>query len=232
MWYRRLLYLAALIGALLFQITNENYLGRFLLALCIALPLVSLALSLPGMLKCRLELGAQPASLNRGETGGWSLAVHTRGDFSLARLSLRLRRENLLTGRQEKARLSIPGMAKRLPDTLPAPTEHCGLLELRVDKVKVCDCLGLFSLRLKPPIPARIMCRPIPAQCQPVEVPDGRGVRSSAKNAASRRGPGEDYDLREYRPGDPLRSVHWKLSSKWDELIVRERENAVTPCPC
>ena len=31
---------------------------------------------------------------------------------------------------------------------------------------------------------------------------------------AARRGPGEDYDLREYRPGDPLRSVHWKLSSK------------------
>ena len=35
-------------------------------------------------------------------------------------------------------------------------------------------------------------------------------------------GPGEDYDLRDYRPGDPLRSVHWKLSSKRDELVVRE----------
>uniref|UniRef100_UPI0026078DF8 DUF58 domain-containing protein n=1 Tax=uncultured Flavonifractor sp. TaxID=1193534 RepID=UPI0026078DF8 len=35
-------------------------------------------------------------------------------------------------------------------------------------------------------------------------------------------GPGEDYDLREYRAGDPLRSVHWKLSSKLDELVVRE----------
>lgn len=33
---------------------------------------------------------------------------------------------------------------------------------------------------------------------------------------------GEDYDLRDYRPGDPLRSVHWKLSSKRDELVVRE----------
>ena len=228
MWYRRLLYLAALIGALLFQITNENYLGRFLLALCIALPLVSLALSLPGMLKCRLELIAQPAALNRGETGGWSLAVRAPGDFPLARLSLRLRRENLLTGQQETARLSISEGTKRLPDTLPAPTEHCGLLELRVDKAAVCDYLGLFSLRLKPPVPARIMCCPIPAQCRPVEVPDGKGVRPSAKSA-SRRGPGEDYELREYRPGDPLRSIHWKLTSKWDELIVREREDAVTP---
>ena len=28
-----------------------------------------------------------------------------------------------------------------------------------------------------------------------------------------------------------MRSVHWKLSSKWDELIVRERADTVTPLP-
>ena len=230
MWYRRLIYLAALTGALLFQITNENYLGRFLLALCVVLPLVSLALSLPGMLKCRLELFAQPAALDRGEAGGWVLAVRTPGDLPLARLSLRLRLENLLTGRRETARLALTGVTRRLPEALAAPTEHCGLLELQADKVKVCDYLGLFTLRRKPPVPARIMCRPIPVQCRPVEVPDGKGAHPDPKNT-SRRGPGEDYELREYRPGDPLRSVHWKLSSKWDELIVREREDAVTPLP-
>ena len=230
MWYRRLIYAAVLIGVLLFQITNDNYLGCFLLALCAALPLVSLALSLPGMLKCRLELFAQPAELNRGEAGGWSLAVHTLTDLPLARIALRLRRENLLTGQWKASRLNLTGVARRLPEPLAASTEHCGLLELRADKVKVFDYLGLFARRLQPPVPARIECRPIPVPCQPVEVPDSKGVRPSARNP-SRRGPGEDYDLREYRPGDPLRSVHWKLTSKWDELIVREREDAATPLP-
>ena len=230
MWRRRLIYTAALTGALLFQITNENYFGHFLLVLCIALPLVSLALSLPGMLRCRLELYAEPSALDRGEAGGWSLAVRTPAGLPLARLSLRMRQKNLLTGRCETARLVFNGAAGELPKTLAASTVHCGLLELRAEKVKVYDYLGLFSLRRRPPDPARILCRPIPAQCQPVEVPDGKGVRPDPKNA-SRRGPGEDYDLREYRPGDPLRSVHWKLSSKWDELIVREREDTVTPLP-
>ena len=32
----------------------------------------------------------------------------------------------------------------------------------------------------------------------------------------------EDHDLRSYRPGDPPNSIHWKLSSKTDDLIVRE----------
>ena len=230
MCHRRLIYAAALTGALLFQITNENYLGCFLLALCVALPLISLALSLPGMLKCRLELFARPAALDRGGPGGWSLTARTPGDLPLARLSLRLRLENLLTGGRETSRLVFTGVSRRLPVPLPAPTEHCGLLELQADKIKVCDYLGLFTLPMKPPAPARILCRPIPAQCRPVEVPDGKGTRPSAKNT-SRRGPGEDYELREYRPGDPMRSVHWKLSSKWDELIVRERADAVTPLP-
>ncbi len=34
--------------------------------------------------------------------------------------------------------------------------------------------------------------------------------------------PSEQYEIRDYRPGDPLRSVHWKLSAKVDELLVLE----------
>ena len=32
----------------------------------------------------------------------------------------------------------------------------------------------------------------------------------------------EEHDLRDYRPGDLPNSIHWKLSSKTDKLIVRE----------
>ena len=60
---RRLIYCMALAGALLFQITNENYLAHFLLALMIVLPLLSLALSLPCMAGCRLFLSADPPQL-------------------------------------------------------------------------------------------------------------------------------------------------------------------------
>ena len=66
---RRLIYCMALAGALLFQITNENYLAHFLLALMIVLPLLSLALSLPCMAGCRLFLSADPPQLARGEAG-------------------------------------------------------------------------------------------------------------------------------------------------------------------
>lgn len=230
MLYRRLLYAGALAAALLFQITNDNYLGRFLLALCVALPLLSLALSLPGMLRCRLTLSAAPAAPERGETAAWQLEAGTPGGLPVARLTLRLTEENLLTGQRTPRRLILLGVARPRPVPLPASTGHCGLVELRVERARVCDCLGLVTLSLPKPPPARLLCRPIPAQAKPPRIPDVTGKRASPQNAA-RRGPGEDYDLRDYRPGDPMRSVHWKLSSKWDKLIVRERSEALTPLP-
>lgn len=38
----------------------------------------------------------------------------------------------------------------------------------------------------------------------------------------------EVSDVREYRPGDGLKSVHWKLSSKSEELVVKDYNTGVT----
>lgn len=227
---RRILYGLTLMGVLLFHITNENYLAQFLLALCAALPLLSLALSLPGMVGCALELAAAPPDLNRGGEGRWLVSVESPNGLPLARLAIRLTGENLLTGQKDRRRIFLSGVARRRPVALSAATAHCGLLELRVDKARVYDYLGLFSLQVAPPPPARLLCRPVPAQVELPPIPEGQGVRPDPASAA-RTGPGDDYDLRDYRPGDPMRSVHWKLSSKWDELIVRERGIAAFPLP-
>ena len=230
MLFRRFVYLFTLTGVLLFQITNENYLAHFLLCLCVALPLLSLALSLPGMLGCRLELSAAPAALERDGPGRWLVSIESPTSLPLSRLSVRFTEENLLTGQGRSHRLLLSGIARRRPVELAASTRHCGLLRLQADKARVCDYLGLFSLPVASPRSARMLCRPVPAEVELPAIPEGRGARPSPLNAV-RAGPGEDYDLRDYRPGDPMRSIHWKLSSKWDELIVRERAEAFVPLP-
>lgn len=230
MAHRRFAYLLALAGALLFQIVNENYLAHFLLVLCVALPLLSLALSLPGMLGCRLALSADPAALDRGSKGRWLVCVEPSNALPLSQLTIRLVGEDLLTGQREHRRLVLSGVARRRPVGLEASTLHCGLLELRVRKAKVCDYLGLFSLPVPRPRPAHLLCLPIPAEVELPALPEEGSAPPDSVRAA-RLGPGDDYDLRAYRPGDPMRSVHWKLSSKWDELIVREQVQATAPVP-
>jgi uncharacterized protein (DUF58 family) len=46
-----------------------------------------------------------------------------------------------------------------------------------------------------------------------------------ASTAAPRAGSGTElFGVREYRPGDPLRRIHWRSSARLGELVVREYE--------
>jgi uncharacterized protein (DUF58 family) len=45
-----------------------------------------------------------------------------------------------------------------------------------------------------------------------------------------RRGPGPEYlGVREYRPGDPIRQIHWRLTARHGELVVRDLEQERIP---
>ena len=177
---RRMIYALTLAGALLFQITNENYLAHFLLALCLVLPLLSparlLQKELQDMLGCRLALAALPTAADRGGEGCWQVSVDIPGLLPLARLVLRTEEKNLLTGHTQRRRLSMSGVARRRPADLSAPTDHCGVVELRADKIRVYDYLGLFSRRLPSPPPARLRWPPIPPGTPPPRHPAGLGA--------------------------------------------------------
>ncbi|HEY8842165.1 MAG TPA: DUF58 domain-containing protein [Candidatus Dormibacteraeota bacterium] len=54
-------------------------------------------------------------------------------------------------------------------------------------------------------------------------VPQARELEASV--SAPRSGSGTElFGVREYRPGDPLRRIHWRSSARLGELVVREYE--------
>ncbi len=225
---RRINYILVLACALLFQITNDNYMAHLLLAMAILLPILSLLLSLPGMLCCRLLLTAFPSTQRRGEEAVWQLSPNNRVGLPLARLVIRLEVTSLMTGERERRKLSLFGVSQRRPIEFSADTGHCGLLECRITKARVWDYLGLVSLPVKIPSSVQLLVEPVPIAPGSFHIPECQGNYLDTEYAG-RRGNGEDYDLREYRPGDPLRRIHWKLSSKWDKLIVREPSKNAIP---
>jgi len=61
--------------------------------------------------------------------------------------------------------------------------------------------------------------RPTPPAKPPNTVALPRGVILRPKPGG---GFSEEHDLRPYRNGDTMRSVHWKVSAKFDSLTIRE----------
>ena len=220
---RRIFYTLLLAGAALFFLFYEAWISLFALVLVLALPVVSLALSLPLARQLRLELLPPEGPVVREGEAALILRMESPRGLPVRRLTGRLTVRNALTGETWKRSIFLRCDGSPLEVPFPLPTGHCGMLSFRVERLRMPDLLGLAALSLPlstpegevPVLPKHHPAGPIP----PVLSSPGRSLGLRPKPGG---GPAEDYDLRDYRPGDPMRTVHWKLSSKRDELVVRE----------
>jgi Protein of unknown function DUF58 len=83
------------------------------------------------------------------------------------------------------------------------------------------DLIGLFAHRSRAADSEVALVLPRFAALS--ERPHARELEASV--TAPRSGSGNElFGVREYRPGDPLRRIHWRSSARHGELIVREYE--------
>ena len=226
---RRILYIAALLLALLGQILDVGYLFHFTFFAVLVFPLLGLLISLPAMLGCRAELTASAQRLTRGESASWTLSISNRFRLPVARTSYRLRVSNRLSGEVHSGRSVLRDVMPEEDRVWTLETDHCGAVECRVERLWVCDCLGLFAPPVRLPERTTVLVAPLPEAPGPVELPEGTGV--SVPMPKGRTVFGESYELRPYRAGDSLRMIHWKMSAKRDELVTRETPEDVRLLP-
>ena len=220
-------YALALSGAVAFRVFYTGWLSGLILPAVVCLPVLGVLLALPGVLCCRLSLSA-PERVERGAPAQWAVTAKNLWGLPLGRVRVKVETRNQMTGQTALASavFFLPGSGAQT--AICAPTEHCGLLESRIVSAWACDCLGLFSLPLFRGKGAQLRVEPL------AQVSDLPPLPEHAKPGLRPRpggGPGEDYDPRAYRPGDPLSSIHWKLSAKRDDLVVRETLETVYPLP-
>lgn len=221
-------YLLLLASAALFYVLFTGWLGGYLLALVLLLPAASLAVSLPAALSLRFQLSIHPEA--EGEDGRFLLELNVRNKLRLPlrRLAFRLQVENLFSGQKGERRGQTALGCGDWRDSVPFAMKDCGVAQGRLRFLRAYDCLGLFPIPLKQPKPARELVWPRPAD-PPVGLEAlAAGLEETDRN---RGGGSEEYSLRDYQPGDPLRSIHWKVSSKLDRLTIRQPEGGERPEP-
>ena len=110
---------------------------------------------------------------------------------------------------------------------LPLQARHVGQFDVQIERLKIRDLFGLFEMKKKP----QALNVPLTVLPRPFDIEKPRFTVGDEGNAALSRTQ-EDYnapeDVRSYRPGDAMKRIHWKLSSRKRELLVRRFE---TPAP-
>ena len=135
---------------------------------------------------------------------------------------IEIRNEMFGTAERRKFLMSISGNRNHFE--IPMETELCGETHIECKAVCVFDLLKLFRISGKKPRTIRTVVYPESVDIQLELNKNMTGAPQDEGMIQNRKGndPSEIFDIREYVPGDDIRSIHWKLSSKTDTLILRE----------
>jgi uncharacterized protein (DUF58 family) len=119
-----------------------------------------------------------------------------------------------------------------LPDLVPGVNQSFrselmplrrGVLRLAEVSIAFPDPFGLFRSPRKIPAPQSVLILPKRYPVPFFELPGTMKYQQGGVSMASSIGESEEFvSLREYRPGDPLRRIHWKSFAKIGKPIVKE----------
>lgn len=195
-----------------------------LVGVLVLLPLLGLGANrfLQKRLVIRIEAGQ---SVRKGDDGSLSLTIQNPTIFPGVLLRCRVRGENQLNRQiiTQTILCQAPPRQKR-SYPLRLRSEYCGRMRLTLEKSTIFDCFGLIGLNYPGAEAVHMVVQPDSFAMETILVP--RPGHPEESEDYSQERPGQDltetYQLREYAPGDSPRQIHWKLSGKFDRLIVRD----------
>lgn len=203
---RWILYLLTVSICIVFYLAYRQWFAWFALICVLCLPIVALLTSLPAMLKLKLK-AKYPPFISVGTKQSVHFVPECRFPTPPCRYRLRVTR-------------AISGEEWKLKEGKQFPTEHCGKMLCKLENTRVYDYMGLFWLCIQKKTAKPLVIRPVPVPMQ--YVPDLERFAASSWRPKAGGGFSENHEMRQYVPGDKLNQVHWKLTAKTGEIIVRE----------
>ena len=106
--------------------------------------------------------------------------------------------------------------------------DHVGAMFPGVEKYIVSDIFGLFKNENIPESKGQeLLVLPVPFEVTPLTfAPGDLGVETMKRALED---PSSPSDFRSYQQGDPLKRIHWKMSARKREIMIRQFEEPALP---
>ena len=134
--------------------------------------------------------------------------------------------ENLFTGEHGEIPLSFSlGCKETRTIEFEACSSWCGCVKVQFSSWKCNDFFHVFSVRRQAVAEGCTVIMPEKQNSDFSFLTREGFDMESFHYSGNRPGddPGETYDIREYQQGDSIRQIHWKLSGKLDDIMIREK---------
>ena len=173
----------------------------------------------------RTSVSVEQTALVRGEDARLKVTVHCGGLLPVAPITVVLR----TAPDAPEATLTLERQNGRRQSTRTVfHAAHCGVCRPGVARCEVEGLFGLFTMTVTPKdTGAPLVVLPRRYEAEPLTyAPGDPGMEAMARATEDINSPS---DVRTYAPGDPMKKIHWKLSLRKRELLVRRFEEPALP---
>lgn len=196
-----------------------------ILVIMFLFPILSIGLARWSYSRLKLEIHPVTEQIRQGEQGALLVRLLGRGLLWNVSCAGELINEFYGTGGEIDIEMPITFRGEE-ELRLPVSSSYCGKVILRVEYLDYIDLMGFVRMRKKVNAKGEIFVLPGENTIERVQR-DGFMVGMSDLDESTAKGydSADVTDMREYRPGDRIKDIHWKVSAKWDKLVVKERSS-------
>lgn len=224
----RMFYMIALIALSLFYIYCNSYTPIFIIIIFISLTVFGIVCTAISKSKISIEIKpTQPfSSQSENKNAEFSAEITNNSIFPISAITFELEFQDMTEDGVIKRRVKTAAAAKekRSVYTVVA-TSHSACIECRLKKAGIYDPFGLVRFKIKNVSDkTRLLITPIMSEESYIGTIGSSSMIDSDKFSDTQKGDDSSqvFEIRNYRPGDDIRRIHWRLSSKQDDLIVKE----------
>lgn len=218
-----LIYITVLATTFLFAVFYYAWFSNFLFIVVLSLPIISLVFSLPFMI-CSAVKGFTlyaPKVIYADSNTVINITANSKKGFFCPFIKFNITSSNSFAGKSKKTVFKYSGILNKPESVSISPlNKYCGCIKVETKWIKIYDMLGIFFIPVRFKNSTEILIIPRAENTNNENYLEKQTIIGYKKKSGG--GFSDDYEIREYQNGDSLRNVHWKLSAKHDNLMVRE----------
>lgn len=209
-------------GAIFYR---QSFLAILLILVCI-LPIISIYATITLSKHIRFTTKPKTGSITVGNNIVIGASINNPTIIPFLNCEVSFTLQNLFYENNLVHRLSLSAPAKNNQEIdIPILTRYSGISELNFKNMEITDFLHLYTVSIEL---NQIHQIPVMPELKKINYPLFDNLTETDDDEDFLNNVGQQsYDikeLREFRPGDRQNLIHWKMSSKTDDILVKDME--------
>ena len=221
----KIIYFFIIIGTFLFTILYSDYFPLAIFIITLVLPII--LNTIIRIIKNNISLDIKSIDVVQNKNDGIEVKILIKNNsiFPAVNGELKLCYYNKFSGNKEIEYINFPINSKETESIdFKIKSKYCGKLIIEIQSLKIYDYLTFSSVKKKVNKSKEIIVLPqiydLNFSSNVININSLDGEIFSKDKAGD--DPSEVFNVREYVEGDKIQRIHWKLSSKVDNVMIKE----------